>query len=221
MLALPYFVLVTTGSPMKTGLVALAEMLPLVLLKVLGGPLIDRVGPRRVSIGCDLGSLVVVGAIPLLHAAGMLPFGVFLALVACAGALRGPGDAAKTRDRAVVVEAAGVPMERATGLHATVERTASMLGAVFAGALIAVIGPTNALVVDAVSFGLCGRGARRHDLAAGRPGAVDRRRRRPDGPYLGRLRQGWDFLRGDRVLLGHRRDGRGHQPARRRVRAAC
>ena len=57
MLALPYFVLVTTDSPLKTGLVALAEMLPLVLLKVLGGPIIDRVGPRRVSISCDLGSM--------------------------------------------------------------------------------------------------------------------------------------------------------------------
>ncbi|HEU5456956.1 MAG TPA: MFS transporter, partial [Nocardioides sp.] len=50
MIALPWFVLTTTGSPGKTGLVALAEMLPMVLLKVLGGPIIDRVGARRVSI---------------------------------------------------------------------------------------------------------------------------------------------------------------------------
>ena len=73
MIALPFFVLTTTGSPEKTGLVALAEMLPLVVMKVLGGPVIDRVGARRVSITCDLGSVVVVGTIPFLHDAGLLP----------------------------------------------------------------------------------------------------------------------------------------------------
>ena len=96
MIALPFFVLTTTGSPEKTGLVALAEMLPLVLLKVLGGPIIDRVGARRVAITCDWASLAVVGAIPFLHDAGLLSFPGFLGLVAVAGALRGPGDAAKT-----------------------------------------------------------------------------------------------------------------------------
>ena len=95
MIALPFFVLTTTGSPEKTGLVAVAEMLPLVVLKVLGGPIIDRVGARRVAITCDWGSLAVVGAIPFLHDAGLLSFAGFLALVAVAGALRGPGDAAK------------------------------------------------------------------------------------------------------------------------------
>lgn len=203
MLALPYFVLVTTDSAMKTGLVALAEMLPLVLLKVLGGPIIDRVGPRRVSIGCDLGSMVVVGAIPLLHAAGLLPFGAFLALVACAGALRGPGDAAKSSIVPSVVEAAGVPMERATGLHSTVERTASMLGAVFAGGLIAVIGAANALLVDALTFGVSALvlGWATTSLRRPTPEAADE-----DGAdhtaYLAQLRQGWNFLRGDRVLVG-------------------
>ena len=95
MIALPFFVLTTTGSPEKTGLVAVAEMLPLVVLKVLGGPIIDRVGARRVAITCDWGSLAVVGAIPFLHEAGLLSFVGFLGLVAVAGALRGPGDAAK------------------------------------------------------------------------------------------------------------------------------
>ena len=71
MIALPFFVLTTTGSPEKTGLVALAEMLPLVVLKVLGGPIIDRVGARRVAITCDWASVVVVGAIPFLYDAGL------------------------------------------------------------------------------------------------------------------------------------------------------
>lgn len=205
MIAIPYFVLVATHSPVKTGLVALAELLPLVLLKVLGGPVIDRVGARRISIGCDLGSMVVVGAIPLLHAAGRLPFGAFLALVACAGALRGPGDSAKHALVPALVERAGVPMERATGLHSTVERTASMLGAAFAGGLVALIGAANALVLDAASFGLSAAILAWATLPMARSAASGAPAGTPDEPlsrYLDRLREGWDFLRGDRVLLG-------------------
>ena len=200
MIALPWFVLTTTGSATKTGLVALAEMLPLVLMKVLGGPVIDRFGARRVGIACDALSVPVVGAIPLLHDLGHLSFGGFLALVAVAGALRGPGDAAKAAMVPSIVAHAGVPTERATGLHSTVERTAGMLGAVFAGGLVALVGATNALVVDALSFGLSALVLLWATVGVG--GAAPRTEEEDSAPYRERLREGWRFLRGDRVLLG-------------------
>jgi MFS family permease len=218
MIALPFFVYTTTGSETRTGLVALAEMLPLVLMKILGGPIIDRIGARRISISCDLASVAVVGAIPLLHAAGVLTFPVFLALVAVAGALRGPGDGAKHALVPAVVAEAGVPLERATGLHSTVERTASMLGAAFAGGLIAVIGPTNALIVDAASFGLSAAvlaWSTRALVGSAETGADDEAAVQtaagalgepdptvPPSRYLVELREGWTFLRRDRLLLG-------------------
>jgi MFS family permease len=216
MIALPWFVLTTTGSATQTGLVALAEMLPMVVLKVLGGPLIDRLGARRVSITCDLASLVVVGAIPLLHSLGLLSFPVFLGLVAVAGALRGPGDAAKHSLIPRLVEEARVPMERATGLASTVERTASMLGAAFAGGLIALVGPVTALAVDAASFGLAAAVLAWSTRSLGgldTPARSSRAARPPEPTvdsgegggshgYLTQLREGWDFLRRDRVLLG-------------------
>jgi MFS family permease len=204
MIAIPYLVLTTTGSATRTGLVALAEMLPMVVLKVLGGPVIDRVGARRVTIACDVGSLLVVGAIPLLHRAGALPFATLLALVAVAGALRGPGDAAKQALVPAVAEHAGVPVERVTGLAGTVERTSSMIGAALAGGLVALVGATNALLVDAASFGLSAAvlllttGGLRRTPATEDPQS-------PDGTaagYVGQLREGWTFLRSDRVLLG-------------------
>jgi MFS family permease len=199
MVALPFFVLTTTGSPEKTGLVALAEMLPLVVLKVLGGPVIDRVGARRVALTCDWASLLVVGSVPLLHEAGLLSFPLFLALVAVAGALRGPGDAAKAAMVPTLAATAAVPLERVTGLSSTVERTASMLGAALAGGLVAVVGPANALVVDAVSFGVSAL-----LLAWALPARV---REVPDetadhAPYLEQLQEGWRFLRRDPVLVG-------------------
>jgi len=202
MIALPFFVLTTTGSPEKTGLVALAEMLPLVVMKVLGGPVIDRLGARRVSITCDLASVVVVGTIPLLHTLGWLPFGVFLALVAMAGALRGPGDAAKNAMTPILVAEAGVPMERATGLHSTVERTASMLGAGFAGGLVAVVGAANALVIDAVSFGVSAAVLAWSTRSVAAAKAPQASAGADDGPFVRQLREGWAFLRSDRVLVG-------------------
>ena len=81
MIAIPWFVLSTTGSPTQTGLVAAAEIAPLVVFKALGGPLLDRLGPRRVTLACDLLSAVVVGSIPLLHDLGLLSFPLLLCLV--------------------------------------------------------------------------------------------------------------------------------------------
>ena len=219
MVALPWFVLTTTGSATKTGLVALAEMLPLVVLKVLGGPVIDRVGARRVAITCDLLSVLAVGAIPLLHEPGWLSFPVFLLLVALAGALRGPGDAAKAAMTPAVVAEAGVPMERATGLHSTVERTAGLLGAAAAGGLVAWLGAADALVVDALSFGLSAARARLGDAgstATGGPGS--RRTPTTPTPYLDRAARGLDVPARRPDPAGHRGDGLADQPPRHGVR---
>jgi MFS family permease len=207
MIAIPWFVLTSTGSATQTGLVTLAEMAPLVTLKALTGPLVDRLGPRRVAVTADVLSLLVVGAVPLLHATGLLTFPVLLGLVACAGALRGPGDGAKNAMVPLLVEHAAVPMERATGLASAVERSASTLGAAFAGGLVAVTGPANALVLDAVSFGVSA--AVLFTITRGLPRHLGEPARRPDaarrsrvGGYLTELREGWDFLRRDPVLVG-------------------
>ncbi len=196
MIAIPWFVLTTTGSATQTGLAAFAEMAPYVAAKALGGPLVDRVGPRRVAVTADAASVLVVGAIPLAHAAGVLSLPLLLVLVALAGTLRGPGDGAKQALVPLLVAEAGVPMERATGLGSAVERTAGMVGAAVGGVLVAAVGPAQALVVDAASFGVAGLLIW---LTAphGRP-ATDEA---DEGSYATRLREGWDFLRRDRVLV--------------------
>jgi MFS family permease len=210
MIALPWFVLTTTGSATRTGLVALAEMAPLVTLKALTGPLVDRLGPRRVAVTADVASVLAVGAVPALHALGLLTFPLLLGLVAVAGALRGPGDGAKNAMVPLLVEHAGTPMERVTGLTSAVERTASTLGAAVAGGLVAAIGAADALALDAASFAVSAvvlltvtRALPRH-LAEPTTGAVDpagARTSRLRG-YLAELREGWDFLRRDPVLVG-------------------
>ena len=202
MIAIPWFVLTTTDSATKTGLVAFAEMAPLVLLQFLAGPLIDRLGARRVTLACASASVVVVGTIPALHALGLLTFPVLLVLVALAGSLRGPGDAAGHAMLPLVVEHAHLPMERVTGLTGAVERTASMAGAALAGGLVALVGPTNALIVDAASFGVAaivlGLTTRMMRTAA----TAEETEPATPSSYAGELRDGWRFMRRDPILMG-------------------
>jgi MFS family permease len=203
MIAIPWFVLTTTGSATRTGLVAFAEMAPLVLLQFLAGPLIDRLGARRVTLVCGSASVVVVGAIPVLHALDLLTFPALLVLVALAGSLRGPGDAAGHAMLPLVVEHAHLPMERVTGLTGAVERTASMAGAALAGGLVALVGPTNALLVDAVSFGVAAVVLGLTTRMMRRP-AADTADTEPATPssYAGELRDGWSYMRRDPILMG-------------------
>ena len=197
MVAIPWYVLTTTGSATQTGLVAFAEMAPYVVVKALAGPLVDRIGARTVSITADVASMLAVGAIPLLAGMDRLSFPLLLVLVAMAGTLRGPSDGAKHALVPGVVEASGVTMERATGLGGAVERLATTVGAAFAGVLVAAIGPVQALAVDAVSFGIA---AVVLALTAPRRAAVSEVSE--PATYLTQLRQGWDFLRRDQVLMG-------------------
>jgi MFS family permease len=201
MIAIPWFVLTTTGSATRTGVVAFAEMAPLVVLQALAGPLMDRLGARRVAIACDLLSVLVVGAVPLAHALGVLSFPLLLGLVVVAGSLRGPGDAAKHAMLPVLVEQVGMPTERATGLAGAVERGASMAGAAIAGAVVALVGAANALTVDAVSFLVSGLllwlTTKAPSTPSGEPASPDRAT-----SYLGELRSGWDFMRRDPILMG-------------------
>ncbi|WP_442818268.1 MFS transporter [Streptomyces sp. NBC_01727] len=150
--ALPWFVLVTTGSPTQTGLVAFCEMAPYVVVKALTGPVVDLIGPRTVSWTTDLVSAAAVGAIPLFHALDLFSLTSLLFLVAMVGAARGPGDLAKAIMVPEAAERGGIPLERATGLSGVTERFASTVGPAVGGSLVALLGPLTGLVVNAGCF---------------------------------------------------------------------
>lgn len=199
--ALPWLALTTTGSATAAGLVAFAELAPLVLAKVLAGPLVDRLGARPVAVACDAASAVAIGSIPVLHHLDLLSLPLLLVVVAVAGALRGPADAAKDSLVPVLADTTGQPLERVTGLSSAVERTAGLVGAAVAAGLVALVGAADALAVNAVGLALAAM-----VLAVGGRGlGVEQR---PDGGadgddegYRRRLQAGWRFLRGEPVVL--------------------
>ncbi|XCM29448.1 MFS transporter [Streptomyces parvus] len=203
LIALPWFVLVTTGSATRTGLVAFCEMAPYVLVKALSGPLVDRTGPRTVSWTTDLVSAAAAASIPLLHTLEQLSFPVLLGLVALIGAARGPGDLAKEVMVPEAAERAGTPLERAMGLSGVVERLASTVGPAVGGALVALLGPMTGLVVNAGCFVLGSV-----IVAVALPHGTGRPVVDPSAPadaqepgYWRRFGEGFTFLRGDPLLL--------------------
>ncbi|UIJ78267.1 MFS transporter [Rhizobium leguminosarum] len=209
-IAIPWLVLSTTGSPVLTGLTAMMEMLPYVAAKALSGPLIDRVGPKRIAVVCDTASVAVVMLVPLLDWLGLFDMSLLLPVVFAMGVLRGPSDAAKQAMVPDIAELAAVPLERVTGLVGAIERLASTAGAAGAGALIGLIGPGQALVVNAVTFaaaalivGVGIPGLRRvpEPRCMPEPCGLPEARLGGMSSYLGDLREGWRFLRGDAVLV--------------------
>lgn len=193
LVAIPWFVLETTGSATKTGVTAFAALLPVVLSGLFGGALIDRLGYRRTSVAADLGSAATVAAIPLLHSTVGIELWQLVILVFLGGLLDSPGETARA---ALVPEAAaraGWSYERATGATAVVERASRLAGAPLAGVLIAVAGPTNVLWIDAATFVVSAMavtlGVRRAEVSE-----------RPHSSYLEELREGYGFLRRDRTL---------------------
>ena len=152
LVAIPWFVLQTTGSATKTGITAFAGLLPVVLSGLFGGVLVDRLGYRRTSIVADVASALAVAAIPLLHSTVGLEFWQLVVLVFLGGLLDAPGGTARAALLPDVAAGAEWSFERATGATAVVERFARLAGAPLAGVLIAATGATNVLWIDAASF---------------------------------------------------------------------
>lgn len=197
-IALPWLVLTETESAALAGLVLTAEMAPYVLAKALGGPLVDRYGPRIVSVAGDVLSGAFLALIPILYAAGQLALPervpLLLALVALAGALRGPGDGARNAMIPAVADASGVPLEKITGLDSTIDRASSLLGAGLGGILVVTFGAAQTVAVTAGASILSAL------LVAAFIPRVVLGDSDESGSYLAKLRSGVSFLSHDRLL---------------------
>ena len=204
-IGVPWFVLMSTGSPGKAGVVALCTMLPGAVGSLLGGPVVDRGGACRVSVVSDAACCMVVMAVPVLQLTGALRFWELCALMALAGLLHAPGNTARAVLLPALASRSHLPLSRAAGLSAGAARAASIIGSAAGGVLVTALGAGNALFIDAGTFAasavLIAAGIRRSDLVpAGQARGAQNGRR--GGGYRRAIRDGMRLITATPLLLG-------------------
>jgi MFS family permease len=151
-LALPWFVLVTTGSAAKMSVVLAVQILPMAILGVPSGSLVQRLGSRMAMLMADFARAPLIAALPLLHAAGMLSFGLLLAIVAAVGAFMPPYAASQ---RVILPELVGEDVTLMSQANSLIEggtAAAALIGPALAGILIPLVGAPNVLYIDAATY---------------------------------------------------------------------
>jgi len=197
LIAIPWFVLQTTGSATKTGITGFFNILPVVLAGFLGGTIVDRLGYKRTSILSDLASGITTALVPILYFTIGLEFWQLMVLVFLGALLDTPGGTARAALLPELAEQAGMPIERVTSLTHVIERSARMVGAPLAGFLIGVIGTANVLWLEAASF----------FISAGivwilvPKFAAHEAKQSESGKYLDELRDGLQFIARDALIL--------------------
>lgn len=197
LLAIPWFVLVTTGSAAKTGLAGFFETLPAVIAAFFGGTIVDRLGFKRTSIIADITSGVAVALVPLLHHTVGLAFWQLLVLIFLRSLLDTPGSTARLSLLPDLVDLAGMRRERVNAAYQSIQNFSALLGPSLAGILVVVLSPSNVLWLDAVSFVLSAALIAGAVPSAPRPAEADQ----TVGRYLAELSEGLQFIRRSRLIL--------------------
>ncbi len=150
--AVPWFVLQTTGSAALTGMAGGATALAAVLASLFGGPVVDRLGLKRTRVVSDLASGLTVATIPLLYLTLGLEFWQLLALVFLGSLLDTPGITARQGMIPDLSRRAGMPVERPNSAYQAIQQGSFLVGPPIAGVLIAALGSSNVLLLDAGTF---------------------------------------------------------------------
>ena len=152
--ALPWFVLVTTGSAARMAGVMAAEFLGAAAFGIPAGRVALSLGPRRALLAADAlrGPLLLL--IPLLHWAGALTYPTLLLVGTVVGACV---PAFTSAQRMVVATVSGddeLRLTRLGGVLGAVNETASFLGPATGGVLVALFGASWVLVIDAATYAI-------------------------------------------------------------------
>jgi MFS family permease len=193
--AIPWYVLVTTGSATWTGVTAALTFAPTILATFFGGTFVDRIGFRRMSILADVASGLTVAAIPLLAATVGIELWQLLVLVFLGALFDAPGATARRSLLPDLVQIAGTRMERATGIAAGIQRGSILVGAPIAGLLVTVMGAPNVLWLNTASFAVSALLVSRLVPVMPRHGDAPE-----PGEYFSDLRIGLRFIKRDPLI---------------------
>jgi predicted MFS family arabinose efflux permease len=150
--ALPWFVLITTGSTARMGWVLASELLPVGLLGIPSGSLIARLGAKRTMNVADAARVPIMAAIPILHWTGHLTFGVLLACAFLLGSFMAPYYSSS---RLILPEVLGEDEQLVAQGSAFVQAANQLTqlgGPILAGVLIAWLSAPAVLLIDAATY---------------------------------------------------------------------
>jgi MFS family permease len=150
-LALPWFVLVTSGSKQMAFVVA-AEAAGYALFGIPSGSLLQRLGPQRTMRLCDAVRAPLMLLVPVLHWHGDLTLPILVVLAFLLGTAGTPYSSAQRVVVAEIMDEDEALVERANALLQGATRITLLFGPALAGVLIAAVGAPIVLVVDAVSY---------------------------------------------------------------------
>lgn len=150
--AVPWFVLQTTGSAALTGIAGGAAALAAVLAAFFGGPVVDRLGFKQTSVVSDSASGLTVAAVPVLYLTVGLEFWQLLALLSLGSLLDTPGMTARQGMIPDLSRRAGMLVERPNSAYQAIQQGSLLIGPPLAGILIAFLGSSTVLFLDAGTF---------------------------------------------------------------------
>jgi predicted MFS family arabinose efflux permease len=150
-LALPWFVLVTSGSKQMAFVIA-AEAGGYALFGIPSGTLLERLGPQRTMRLCDALRAPLMLLVPLLHWTGELTLPSLAGIAFVLGAAGTPYGAAQRVVVAEILDENEASVEKANALLQGATRITMLCGPALAGVLIAIVGAPVILVVDAASY---------------------------------------------------------------------
>jgi len=151
-LALPWFVLVSTGSAKQKSFVLAGSLAGYALFGIPSGAVLAALGSRRTMLIADAACAPLTALIPILHWTGHLSLGLLVAIAFVLGVLATPYLSAQ---RVIVPELLGEetePVARANALFQGAARISMLGGPALAGLLIGLIGAPAVLLVDAATF---------------------------------------------------------------------
>ncbi len=155
-LAIPLLVFRLTGSATAIGWTFGLELLPYAFVSLIGGSLADRVDRRRLMLASDAVRFVVMALFSVLFATGHLTLAMVysgVVVLAVGGALF---LGAQTPSLRYVLGAEGV--QRGMSALVATEQTVGLVAPPLGGALMGIVGPLPALVVNTITY-LCSQAA--------------------------------------------------------------
>jgi len=150
LVALPFQVFVLTGSSFQVGLIGLVELVPLVIVALLGGTLADRTDRRRLLLASQVVQAGTSLCLVLGAAAASPPVGVLYLIAAVAAG----ASAVDRPTRAAMVPALVGPerLRSAISFNYGLVQVAMVVGPAIGGIVIAAAGLTWAYALDVATF---------------------------------------------------------------------